>query len=193
MKTEQARDPETPEGKHVCSWQHVGLLDNFLRPLIHNPRKLFSPYVQPGMTVMDLGCGKGFASLGLARLVGADGLVISVDLQQEMLDMVKERAAKAGLSDRIRLHRSKADQIGLREELDFALAFWMFHELPDGQAFLKEIFAMLKLGGRFFLIEPTTHVSRDDFESTINEAQEVGFRILERPRVLLSRAAVLAR
>ena len=193
MNTKQPRDPQVPGKEHVCPWQHVGLLDNFLRPLIHNTRKLFGPYVQPGMTVMDVGCGRGFASLGLARLVGEDGMVISADLQPEMLEMVKERATEAGLSDRIRLHRCETDRIGVQEELDFILAFWMFHEAPDGKSFLEEVFALLKPGGRFLIIEPNMHVNRRDFERTLHEAQGVGFSVSERPRVLFSRAAVLVK
>jgi ubiquinone/menaquinone biosynthesis C-methylase UbiE len=65
------------------------------------------------MTVMDLGCGAGFASLGLAKLVGDGGLVISVDVQPEMLEMVRSRAAKVGLSNTIRTHLCEHDCIGL--------------------------------------------------------------------------------
>ena len=75
----------------VCPWQFAPLMDNFLRPLVHNPRRLFKPYVREGMTVLDVGCGAGFASLGLAELVGEEGLVISADLQPKMLEMVKKR------------------------------------------------------------------------------------------------------
>ena len=193
MNTEQNCNTQISRENRVCPWQHVNLFDNFLRPFIHNPQKLFRPYIRSGMTVLDIGCGRGFASLGLARLVGEDGLVISADLQPEMLEMVKERAAKVGLSDRIRLHRCETDRIGVREKLDFALAFYMFHEVPNSQAFLKEVFALLKPGGRFFITEPKIHVSPRDFEHTIHEAQKVGFTVLEKPWVLFSRTAVLAR
>jgi ubiquinone/menaquinone biosynthesis C-methylase UbiE len=193
MNTEQIRDTQVPGKNHVCPWHHVSTFDNLLRPLFHNPRKLFGPYVHQGMTVMDVGCGRGFASLGFAQLVGETGLVIAADLQPEMLEMVKQRAAKAGLSDRIRLHRCEADRIGVQAELDFALAFWMFHEVPDGRACLEEIFALLKPGGRLFIVEPKMHTSRSDFEHAVDEAREIGFTVSERPRVLLSRAAVLVK
>ena len=71
-------------------------VDNFVRPLLHNPAKLFGPYVKPGMQALDIGCGGGFASLGLARLVGPGGKVFASDLQQEMLDFVNASAEKAG-------------------------------------------------------------------------------------------------
>ncbi len=176
---------------HVCSYKHVKWIDNFLRRIVHNPGRLFKPYVQPGMTVLDVGCGAGFASLGLAKLVGESGHVISADLQPEMLDIVRERAAKKGLSDRIKIHLCQADRVGVQEKVDFALAFWMLHETPDIEAFLEEIFMLLKPGGRFFVADPISHVSKGDFEQSIQKAQEIGFTVLSRPRVFYSRAVVL--
>ena len=182
----------TPQDR-VCPWQRVRLFDNFLRPLLHNPKHLFAPYVRPGMTVMDLGCGAGFASIGLAKLVGQEGLVIGADLQPEMLEMVSERARKAGLSDRIRIHQCQPDRIGIEEQLDFVVAFWMAHEVPDWQGFAKEIHALLKPEGRFLVAEPKMHVSHENFEATICEAQDMGLAMLERLPVRLSRAAVLSK
>ena len=193
MNAEQLHNSRVIEKTRVCPWQIVRLFDNFLRPLVHNPRKLFGPYVRTGMKVLDIGCGRGFASLGLARLVGEDGLVISADLQPEMLDMVRERAAGAGLSNRIRTHRCGVDCIGVREELDLAVAFFMLHEVPDIRAFLVELFTLLKPGGRLFIAEPKVHVNRRDFESTLRLAQTVGFEVSERPGVRLGRAVVLVK
>jgi len=166
-------------------------IDNFLRPLIHNPRKLFGPYVKPGMTVMDVGCGGGFASLGLARLVGNEGLVISADLQREMLEIVQERAMKMGLAGRIRIHLCEANRIGVRDNLDFAVALFMVHEVPNSKAFLEEIFTLLVPGGKLFIAEPIIHVSRSDFERTVQEAVLTGFEKYRRPAIRIGRAVVL--
>jgi len=180
------------EGR-VCPPGHVRVMDNFLRPRLHNSQKLFGPYAQPGMTALDIGCGGGFASLGLARLVGEGGRVIAADLQPEMLAMVKERAKEAGLTDRITIHHCKANEVGVMEEVDFVVAFWMVHELRDIKAFLAEVFSLLKPGGCFFIAEPRIHVSRGDFEGLLRTSREAGFTVLDKPRVLLSRAVVLAR
>jgi len=48
---------------HVCPWWLVFTFDNPLRGLIHDPRRLFGPYLRPGMRALDLGCGRGFATL----------------------------------------------------------------------------------------------------------------------------------
>ncbi len=179
------------QGRRVCSPRQVRRFDNFLRSLLHNPRKLFGPYVRPGMNVLDIGCGAGFASLGLARLLGDTGTVIAADLQPEMLEMVAERAACAGLSHRVRLHRCEAGRIGLEEPVDFVLAFWMVHELDDSRAFLKEVLSLLNPGGRFLMIEPKIHVPRSGFERVVSEAGQIGFTIVGRPPVRISRAVVL--
>jgi ubiquinone/menaquinone biosynthesis C-methylase UbiE len=190
MNTDQIKDSRALKEAYVCPWQIVPLFDNLLRPLVHNPRKLFGPYVKTGMTVLDIGCGRGFASLGLARLVGEEGLVISADLQPQMLEMVRSRALKAGLSSTIRVHLCEADRIGISDELDFAVALFMVHEVPDSRAFLEELFALLRPGGRLFVAEPLVHVSRRDFERSVEQAEEVGFEILERPAVFIGRAVV---
>jgi len=168
-------------------------MDNLLRPLIHNPLKLFRPYVRAGMTVMDVGCGAGFASLGLADLVGEEGQVISVDLQSKMLDMLKKRAAKAGLDSRIHTHLCATNRIGIEAELDFAVAFFMLHEVPDDRAFLEELYTLLKTGGMFFLTEPKVHVGRRKFELAIEKAQSVGFTVMKRPAVRFGRAVLLVK
>ena len=179
------------EGKLVCPWQLVPFIDNLLRPLIHNPRKLFGPYVSAGMTVLDVGCGAGFASIGLAELVGDEGLVISADLQPEMLAIVEKRAAKAGVHNRVKTHRCESKRMGVEEELDFAVAFFMVHEVPDSRAFLQELYTLLIHGGRLFLTEPIFHVSRRDFENIVKEAQSIGFTVSERPSVRFGRTVLL--
>jgi ubiquinone/menaquinone biosynthesis C-methylase UbiE len=79
---------------HVCPWWLAYTFDNRLRRLIHNPQKILSGYVQEGMTVMDIGCGMGYFTLGLAELVGDAGQVLAVDLQQQMLDIMMKRATQ---------------------------------------------------------------------------------------------------
>jgi 2-polyprenyl-3-methyl-5-hydroxy-6-metoxy-1,4-benzoquinol methylase len=77
--------------------------------------------------------------------------------------------------------------------LDFAVAFFMLHEVPDVRAFITELFTLLKPGGRLFITEPKIHVNRRDFENTVRLAQIVGFEISERPGVRLGRTVVLVK
>ncbi len=181
------------EDQHVCPPKHVHTFDNFLRPLIHRPKKVFGPYVKPGMRVMDIGCGAGFASIGMARLLENEGEVVAVDLQQEMLDIVKRRVIKAKLTHMIRLHRCEADSLNVDGEFDFVNAFWMVHETPDTRKFLEQVYNVLKPGGKLLIAEPGMHVSKKGFEEMIEVAKDIGFDVYKRPRVLFSLAVALSK
>ena len=163
--------------QHVCPWWQVWTFDNFFRPLLHNIPKLYSPYVKPGMRVLDVGCGAGFTSLGLARLVGEQGKVFAVDMQPQMLAMVKRRAAKANLEKRIILHQCQQHSLGLKTSVDFVNAFWMVHEIPDIPNFLAEVYGMLKSGGRFLIAEPSHHVKEAELRNIVHEAERVGLAL----------------
>ena len=83
----------------VCPWWMAYTFDNPLRRLFHNPAKIFDGLVEEAMTVIDVGCGMGYFSIGMAKLVGACGKVIAVDLQQKMLEIMLRRARRAGVID----------------------------------------------------------------------------------------------
>src|ERR1700690_3097837 len=77
------------------------LLASPLRRFLYSPEDLLVAYVEKGMTVLDIGCGMGFFSLPLARMVGSTGKVICVDLQEKMIKGLVRREIKTGLADRI--------------------------------------------------------------------------------------------
>ena len=176
----------------VCNWWIAYTFDNPLRRLIHKPQKVLGNYVQEGMTVMDLGCGMGHFSMGMAGLVGATGRVIAVDLQQKMLDVMARRARRAGLSDRILPHLCRADDIGIDEPVDFILAFWMVHEVPDQNRFFKQLKSLLTAEGKLLIAEPRMHVTAEDLNSTIDTAQSQGLHCIARPKISLSHSVLLA-
>jgi cyclopropane fatty-acyl-phospholipid synthase-like methyltransferase len=180
-----------PETTFTCPWWLIFTFDNPLRKLAHNPQKILSPFVKTGSTVLDVGCGMGYFSLGLAELVGEKGKVIAADLQPEMLAGLSKRAKTAGLESRIHPQISTPDKIGVTDPVDFALAFWMVHEVRQREEFLREIFNTLKSGGKFLIVEPIIHVSGKDFERTVTLSHEIGFITGARPRVSMSRSILL--
>ena len=180
-----------PESR-VCPAKHGRFLVSGLRRLVQSPRKILGQYVREGQTVADLGCGPGYFTLPMAEMVGGSGRVIAVDLQPEMLEMLGKRARAAGLKSEIQLHQCGADAIGLKEQVDFALAFYMVHELPDAAAFFREVRGLLKPGGRLLVVEPKFHVTAEAFRKTEQLARAAGFERADGPRIILSRTALLS-
>lgn len=176
---------------HVCPWWGGYFIDNRLRRLLHNPEKIVGSYVTPGMTVLDVGCGMGMFSIDMAQMVGDRGRVIAVDLQQQMLDVLRRRAERAGVADRITTHMCESDRLGIEIQADFALAFMMVHEVLDQHRLLAEVYGCLKPGGKFLVAEPKFHVPGPAFQQTVTTAEEVGFRAVEEPHVRWCRAVIL--
>jgi ubiquinone/menaquinone biosynthesis C-methylase UbiE len=177
----------------VCPWWLAYSFDNPLRRFLHDPQALLGPFVREGMTVADIGCGLGYFSIAMAKMVGDKGSVIAVDLQQEMLDRMHKRAEKAGVSSRIRSVRAAEDDIGIKEPVDFVLAFWMVHEVPDSQRFLSQVFSVLKESGKFIIAEPRMHVPNRKFQETVEYARSAGFQVSAAPDIRISRAVVLSK
>jgi ubiquinone/menaquinone biosynthesis C-methylase UbiE len=188
-KTEKAS--AVPHSDRVCPWWLCFTFDNVFRRLLQNPERILKPYIKPGWTVLDVGPGMGYFTLPLARLVGDSGKVIAADLQKEMLEGISRRALRAGVQERIRLNQSTPDSIGISESIDFCLAFWMVHEVPDRARFLAEIAQRLKPQGLFLLAEPKFHVSGKNFNETCQIARNTGLIVMEHPRIFLSNAVLL--
>ncbi|MHC1712576.1 MAG: class I SAM-dependent methyltransferase [Solidesulfovibrio sp.] len=186
-------DKAMPDGDHVCPTRHAGWLASSLRKLIHNPKTILRDLVHPGEIAVDLGCGPGFFTLPMARMVGEKGRVVAVDLQEEMLKRMRQRAASAGLLPRIQTHACAAGSIGYAGPAAFALAFYMAHEVPNVANFLGEIYRMLIPGGRLLLAEPKFHVTAANFQKTVALAVAAGFKVAGNPSIILSRAVLLHR
>jgi ubiquinone/menaquinone biosynthesis C-methylase UbiE len=180
----------------VCPWWLGYLLINPLRRLTEAPKRILSPFVREGMTVLEPGCGMGFFTLDAARLVGPGGRVIAVDLQHRMLEGLRRRATKAGLAARIDARQVQAIGMGLDDvagAVDLALAFYMVHEVPDATAFLAELHRALKPGGQLVILEPKHHVTAAAFARTLEAAGRCGFVERERPKLGSGWWALLAR
>jgi len=180
---------ETP---YVCPAEFAGSLDNSFRRWLHNPRKILKPYIKQGMSVLDLGCGPGVFTVEIARLVGESGKVVAADLQEGMLEIVARKIAGTALEKRVVLHKCQENSIGLDEKMDFILAFWMVHEVPDHERLFEELKSILKPGGKLYIIEPKFHVSRPAFQKMSDGLVRTGFTIIDRPSVFFSRAIMLS-
>ena len=177
-------------GPHTCPWWFGYTFDNPIRRLFHDPKAILGDYVAPGQTVVDIGCGLGYFSIALARLVGPGGRVIAVDIQSQMVNRAHRRACRQGLAERIDFRRCEQDRLGVDSPADFVLAFWMLHEVTDPKSLLEEVKSILRPHARFLIVEPIGHVSSGRFEETVQLALSVGYEISERPEIRFSRSVI---
>jgi len=175
----------------VCPVAMAGSLDNRARRWFQNPQEILGPYIKEGMKVLDLGCGPGFFSIDMAQLVGKSGQVIASDLQEGMLQKLGDKIRGTELKERITLHKCEENKIGLSERVDFVLAFYLVHEIPDQKEFFNELESILKSEGQVLIVEPPFHVSKAAFKEMIRKSRGAGFIPVERPKVFLSKAVIL--
>ena len=182
----------TETNTRVCPVELSGSLDNKWRRRLQNPQKILSPFLSPGLKVLDIGCGPGFFSIEIAKMIGDKGKLYSVDLQEGMLNLIKKKIAGTELESRIHLIKSDADGFSLPEKVDFILAFYMVHEVPDKENLFKLFKSFLNANGKLLFIEPKLfHVSKKEFELSLQLAKNAGFNISKAPKLAFSHTAVL--
>lgn len=182
--------------RRVCPTWVGYLLLNPLRRLVEDQDRVLGPFIREGMTVLEPGCGMGFFTLPLARMVGPRGRVVAVDLQPKMLSVLRRRAEKARLLDRVELRLAESGALGLKDlvgKVDLVAALHMVHEVPNQAAFFSEVRETLKPEGKLLIIEPRGHVSQAQFEQTVSVAEKAGFSVKPSFRKLRGRSALLAR
>ncbi len=97
------------------------------------------------------------------------------------------------MTERIEPHKCQHDRLGIDAEVDFAMVFAVLHEVPDQERLLSEVQRCLRRGCKMLLAEPPVHVTRWKFAREVAAAERVGFRLVARPRMRWSHAAVFAR
>lgn len=109
--------------------------------------------VQPGQAVCDLGCGNGYHTLPLAEAVGGTGKVFAVDLQPEMLVLLRQRAV-AKHFEHVELIEATVDDPKLApNSCDLVLLVDVYHELSHPVRVMRHVRDALKPGGRVVLVE----------------------------------------
>jgi ubiquinone/menaquinone biosynthesis C-methylase UbiE len=175
----------------VCPVEKAGLLDNGIRKIFQNPGKILKPYIKEKMVVLDLGCGPGFFSMEIGKLLNNSGTVICADLQDGMLDVVRRKIKGLDNETIFRLHKCESDSINLDASVDFVLAFYMIHEVPNQRRLFDELKSILNPGGQILIIEPKFHVTKNAFASMVENLVSTGFEVQEMPRDILNRSILV--
>ncbi len=133
--------------------------------------------VLPGMTVLDAGCGPGRLTIPLSKAVGETGKVTALDLQEEMLEEVQERAKKNNCANITYLLGAIGEGLLPENTFDSAVLITVLGEIPDKEKALQELYRCLKPGG-ILLIEETVrdpHYMKN--EKVCNLTEQAGFTI----------------
>ena len=182
--------------ERICPFWVGYFLVNPLRKFLEDPDTMLGPFVREAMIVLEPGCGMGYFTLPLARMVGPQGRVVAVDVQPRMLSALGRRARKAGLADRIDIRQAGVDGLGVEDlsgQVNFAAVLHVVHEVPDQTAFFTEVWKALKPGGKLLIVEPKGHVSPEEFERTVAVTKKIGFESEALRGKLRGRGAVLTK
>jgi ubiquinone/menaquinone biosynthesis C-methylase UbiE len=143
--------------------------------------------LRPGMKVCDLGCGNGYWTLPIARVVGETGRVYAVDIQPEMLHQLKSRLGRARLRNVEPILGDVDDpRLPADVSLDLVLMVDVYHEFSHPQSMLWEIRNSLAPQGVAALLEyreedpqvPIKPLHKMSKRQIMREYQENGFKLV---------------
>ena len=138
----------------VMGWQGAAWLEREERERAERGSLLLRELrLQPGMQVADVGAGTGYYARRIAPLVGPQGKVYAVDVQPEMVAMLREVAARPGLGNIIPVQADVDDPKLSAESIDLALMVDVYHELEYPHEVLARLVQALKPGGRLVFVE----------------------------------------
>jgi ubiquinone/menaquinone biosynthesis C-methylase UbiE len=139
---------------HVMGWQGAGWLERPEREREEAVSKLHpSLGVKPGDTVADLGAGSGHHTIRLSKAVGAKGKVYAVDIQKEMINILKQRTAKEKIKNVETVLCTEKDPKLPEKSVDMILMVDVYHELSYPYEVTRELVKSLKPGGRLVFVE----------------------------------------
>jgi tRNA A58 N-methylase Trm61 len=150
-----------------------------------DPAKLMAALnVQPGDVVADIGAGTGFYTMRLAKLVGARGKVKAVDIQQEMLDLLKKRMNDEKIENVDLILGKESDPQLEPGTVDLVLMVDVYHEFAYPFEMMEHIVAALKPTGRVVFVEfrledpkvPIKLVHKMNEQQVVTEMRVVGLR-----------------
>lgn len=109
--------------------------------------------LQKGMTAMDVGCGPGFVSIEIAKIVGEQGHVLGVDISDTLLRTATAYAAEVGITNTSFLSGSVYNLSVAAASCDYAYARFFVQHLERPLDALQQISQTIKPGGRICLVD----------------------------------------
>jgi 2-polyprenyl-3-methyl-5-hydroxy-6-metoxy-1,4-benzoquinol methylase len=186
----KTRDRTEYMGRTIAPTMHfsgAGWLTRPTRDQEEEPLKLLNSLkIKPGQTICDFGCGNGFHSLQLAKRVGPTGAIHAIDIQPEMLEMLRERAGPRGLAN-IKPVLATEKESGLSPAtFDMVLMVDVYHELSNPAEILAAVHKSLKHDGKLVLVEfreeddavPILPLHKMSQTQVVKELEANGFKLV---------------
>jgi ubiquinone/menaquinone biosynthesis C-methylase UbiE len=132
--------------------------------------------LNPGMKVLDAGCGPGRVTIPLAVAVGSKGQVVAIDIQPQMLSRAREKAKAAGLTNiDFRELAIEAGKLGVAQ-YDRVLLVTVLGEIPNRENAFREIHRALKPSGILSITEIVFDPHYQSRRLILQLASSLGFR-----------------
>jgi ubiquinone/menaquinone biosynthesis C-methylase UbiE len=155
-------------------------LDSDLRRKLQSPDVIIKRSgIEKNMKILEIGCGSGAFTTYVARVVGKQGEIYALDIQQEMLDQLNKKLKDHRNSDitNIKLINASAYKLPFQNNtFDLIYMISVFQEIPNGAKSLAEVKRVLKPRGILaiseFFIDPDYPLR----STTIKQGEQSGFK-----------------
>jgi ubiquinone/menaquinone biosynthesis C-methylase UbiE len=141
-----------------------------------------------GEVVADLGAGSGYFAFRLAAKVGKTGKVLAVDIQDEMIETLRRRAAALGVTNVEEVKDSESDPKLPASGVDMVLMVDVYHELAYPFEVMAKVREALKPGGRVVFVE----YRKEDPHIPIKEVHKMSVQQLTKEMKVVGLAQVRA-
>ncbi len=157
------------------------VIDNPLRRLMHSPDRVAAALgIEEGMRVLEVGPGHGSYTLATARRIGESGKLVAVDIQEEIVERLKRRAQKEGITN-LEVHLADVHALPFDDgAFDLVYMITVIGEIPDPVRAMREFHRVLVPGGRLALTERILDPDYPLTKTLIAWAGEAGFGFVKR-------------
>lgn len=155
-ESKAATAPAVPkrEPANVMSFESASWLEREGRAELEKPEVVLQAMeLREGMNVAEIGAGTGFFSRRLAKAIGPKGKVYAEDIQPEMLDLLKQYAAKEGIKNIVPVLGTETDPKLPLGKIDRVLLVDVYHEFQKPEPMLAALRKVLAPGGTITLVE----------------------------------------
>jgi predicted methyltransferase len=181
---------------NVMSFEGASWLEREGRDRAEKPEVVIAAMeLRQGMTIAEIGAGTGYFSRRLAKAVGPAGKVYAVDIQPEMLDLLRKYAAREGTTNIIPILGTETDPKLPPRGIDRILLVDVYHEFQKPEAMLARIRDSVAPGGTVTLVEyrlegdTASHINvkhRMSVEQVLSEWNAAGFELANQIETLPS-------